>query len=266
MVASRFVIAKYVPDVARFEPINIAVLIISGDRVAFHLSDEAVGQVKKLDPHADMFGLQSLDQVFIEIVESDDPIDRFEKLHKENSQKLVFTLPSYVDVGDGSDHQVQESLTRLSDRLVKPLKPTRRFGRSRDIGAHVKGAFKGLVKAGKVKEDQRFRGASGVDREIDISYVNGGRRGLIGLRLDYVKSRDVHRSAESQAFALHDVILGSTDCDWKFSVVCQFPVREKDEVRRYAQGVFGLVGAHVYDWTELESTVVREVEDSFRMV
>jgi hypothetical protein len=103
-------------------------------------------------------------------------------------------------------------------------------------------------------------GKTGYDRTFDAYFVNDTNWGIRAIKLDYSRANDLRKTVESEAFELYDVSQAS-DRSWRFLAVCQFPERGYEETREFAEAMFRLVGAQVFDFNrELEDEVVPLVQ------
>jgi len=211
-VKARYVVAKFVPDVVRFEPVNIGLVVEIDDRVITKMATDVDPRIRLADPYVDLPSLRdfltSFDARDYSGKADSSPI---EWLQQNRLPNVYFTKPLEIEASvRGIDDIVNALHARIVDRkFEQPPDLVRSAGVSAARTA-LREAFRTAGVLGRRVESQVLvRGASGVDWRIDFRYLTESNVNMVEAATTDLQE-DVRRKEHAfEAFAtLIDVTQG----------------------------------------------------------
>ncbi len=267
-----FVVAKYLPDPVRDEPINAAVVGMLGGMVRVGSHPLAMQRVFREDPQCDRRSVEALPELLESwtnsalvhlrgqtTLEGDTPERLVRLLRLESGPHLFFSDAGSFEASNISPAELEDAVTELTERLIKPLAGQPKWVPSPapESIRRLRDTFADAIRQQRLLFNHYAIGATKHKRHMDFYHeAHGHAVGISVLKLDYTRDSQLLSAAHARAFELMDIRQGSgTEC--QLYVLCEFPARRSDAVED-AKDSLGFAAAKVLD-AGREAAVVERV-------
>ena len=274
----KFSVIRYLADAARNEPINVGVILQSGEDIRAVVLNQAIRRAISADPQADESALSRLEPYLNGIISeplttidpdsgrstSIQPFDNdyLPRLAGGAEGKITFSQPQYVELPSSRREHFDDALKMLAARLARPL-------RQRSVFAPVESppkkamrqALRPWINAGIVEVDFDLPGQSGMPRTMDFHFENGLHYGIKHLDLEYQRESQFFMKAQSQAFEFEDVKRGDPLSEWKPMVICRFASDRAEEWVWQVRSIFGVIDCETFDASDELPQAIEQIQE-----
>jgi hypothetical protein len=237
LIEANYSILRYIPDPMRGEPVNIGIIIWTGNVYEFLLDHEALGRALTLNPDLEASTFEDFGEYLsrqLSYAEGSVETEFENSLNQIISYPLVLSDPIYTSMDDVSadDEHLRSLLFAEASDLAKILVHLRkRSVASRRTSAQVvlRQKLHPFIVNRRVREQYEVKGRNTGDPRSISFYANSG----VNVGLDVVPlpsgkfgKQSVIRTADATAYELADII-GSSSVR---SIVSYLPLDYRPEV------------------------------------
>lgn len=256
MSEAQYSVIRYIPDPGRGERLNIGIMVWSDDAHRLRVDKSAVERVVRENPLLERDSLLYVAPMLTDALEATGgpaPAAVEELLSAQKGFPIDLSEPRATSVADTSDGALEETLQRLTDRVVRPRRRSR--GGSSPI-KKVEQRLAPLLKAGAVSRNHFFQSTrTGVSRTVDFFANSHRNTALDVVQLELQRADDIRSRADAEAFKVYDL---KDQNDVRFVVYCVFSdERGLRETNDNARQVIESIGADVVTGLDEATSAIR---------